>query len=79
MVVAIVLITTLGRVAKERHRAIARQGHAPQPWFDGAGSAAQNDEIKQLRDRIQVLERVITDQHGGSADLERQIEQLRDR
>lgn len=78
MVVAIVLITTLGRVAKERHRAIARQGHAPQPWFD-RDNPAQSEEIKQLRDRIQVLERVITDQHGGSADLERQIEQLRDR
>ncbi|KQT33500.1 hypothetical protein ASG29_05520 [Sphingomonas sp. Leaf412] len=77
MVVAIVLITTLGRVAKERHRAIARQGHAPSPWSDGAGPV-QNDEVKALRERVQVLERLVTDNHS-SHDLDRQIEQLRDR
>ena len=36
------------------------------------------EEVARLRDRVQVLERVITDNHG-SIDLDRRIEQLRDR
>ena len=76
MVVMIVMVVTIGRVSREKHRAIGRAGHPPHPTLD---NPAQNEEIRKLRERIQVLERVITDQHGGSADLERQIEQLRDR
>lgn len=78
MVVMIVMIVTIGRVSREKHRAIGRAGHPPHNPF-GADAPPQNEEIKQLRERIQVLERVITDQNGASADLERQIEQLRDR
>ena len=36
------------------------------------------EEVARLRDRVQVLERVVTDNHG-SIDLESRIEQLRDR
>ena len=36
------------------------------------------DEVRQLKERIQVLERVITDNHQG-ADLDQRIERLRDR
>ncbi|WP_174292323.1 hypothetical protein [Sphingomonas bacterium] len=36
------------------------------------------EEVARLRDRVQVLERVVTDNHG-SIDLDRRIEQLRDR
>ena len=36
------------------------------------------EEIVRLRERVQVLERVVTDNHG-SIDLERRIENLRDR
>ena len=77
MVVAIVLITTLGRVAKERHRAMGRLGLDPAagPRLE---AQMQNEEMKALRERVQVLERLVTDNHG-SADLERQIEQLRNR
>ena len=41
-------------------------------------TATLRDEVQQLRERIQVLERVITDNHG-SADLTQEIERLRDR
>ena len=76
MVVAIVLITTLGRVAKERHRAIARAGRDPDALH--SPGPQQNDEVRALRERVQVLERLVTDNHS-SHDLDRQIEQLRDR
>lgn len=76
MVVFIVLIVTLGRVSRERYRALGRHAQAAVP--QSADTMRQADEVRQLKERIAVLERVITDNHGR-ADLERQIEQLRDR
>ncbi len=35
------------------------------------------DELQQLRERVQVLERVVTDTHPA-AELDRRIERLRD-
>ena len=77
MVVAIVLITAISRVARAR----AVQSHYREegtPHLQSADAMRAADEIRQLKDRIQVLERVITDNHG-SVDLSRQIEELRDR
>ena len=76
MVVFIVLIVTLGRVSRERYRALGRDAQTRVP--QSADTMRQADEVRQLKERIAVLERVITDNHGR-ADLERQIEQLRDR
>jgi hypothetical protein len=73
MVIAIVMITAIARTQKERYRAIGRgtDGHAMP-----AEAIASREEVRQLKERIAVLERVITDNHG-SADLSRQIEELR--
>jgi type II secretory pathway component PulJ len=73
MVVAIVLITSIARVAIAGTRQAKRQDAAIP-----ADTMRANEEIRQLKDRIQVLERVITDNHGSS-DLSRQIDELRDR
>lgn len=75
MVVAIVLIVTLGKILSERYKALGRQ--AKQSALP-ADAIAGRDEVRQLKDRVAVLERLITDNHG-SVDLDRQIEQLRDR
>ncbi len=75
MVVLIVMIVTIGKVNKEKWRAMAEQ---PQEPTLSDPRRPDNDEMRQLKERIAVLERVITDTHGR-ADLERQIEQLRDR
>lgn len=74
MVVLIVMIVTIGRVSREKYRAERAQPRLPETGAD----PRSYDEIRQLKERIAVLERVITDQHGRS-DLERQIEELRDR
>jgi hypothetical protein len=74
MVVLIVMIVTIGRVSREKYR--AERAHSRLPEADA--SPRSYDEIRQLKERIAVLERVITDQHGR-ADLERQIDELRDR
>lgn len=76
MVVAIVFIAMVGKVLQERYRAMGRIAKASQA--DTGDAMRSNDEIQKLRERVQVLERVITDNHG-SLDLDRQIEQLRDR
>jgi len=73
MVIAIVLITAIARVNKEKYRAMAR---AEENQAMPASAIASREEIRQLKERIAVLERVITDNHG-SADLSRQIEELR--
>jgi hypothetical protein len=75
MVVAIVLITSIARVAKERHRAEVRQGT---PGLDSADAMRMREEMNRLKQRVQVLERVITD-NRGSMDLDGEIERLRDR
>jgi uncharacterized protein HemX len=43
---------------------------------NGAGGAEHEQEIRELRDRVQVLERIVTD---GSYTVASQIEALRDR
>ena len=77
MIIAIVFITMVGRVLTARYRAIGRTRPGGQVT-DSYEAMSASDEIRQLKQRIQVLERVITDNHTSS-DLDRQIEQLRDR
>ena len=75
MVVMIVLITTIGRVVSRRYQAIGRD---QQPAIKSADLMRHEDEVRQLKERIAVLERVVTDNHG-SIGLDREIERLRDR
>ncbi|MBY9061836.1 hypothetical protein K7957_02685 [Sphingomonas yunnanensis] len=78
MVVAIIFILMVGRVLQERYRAIGRTRGADGAGYPSVDAGRANDEVRQLKERVAVLERLITDSHGR-ADLERQIEQLRDR
>ena len=76
MVVAIVVVVMIARVLRDRYRA---QATMPPP-----GALADDDvrrmaeELARLRERVQVLERVITDGLQTS-DLDLQIDRLRDR
>jgi hypothetical protein len=82
MVIGIVLIVTIGSVIR------AKMGVRKDMWGNEQ-SAAGNDaataaearrletEVRTLKERIQVLERVITDNHSTSS-LDREIEKLRD-
>lgn len=75
MVVAIILIVTIGRISKERYRAMGRMEAQP---INTAETMAAREEVKKLKERVQVLERVITD-NRSSVDLNEEIERLRDR
>ena len=80
MVVAIVLIVTIGRVISAKYGVVRtsrvrNRGETfvsqPDPEVD-----RQREEIRTLKERIAVLERLATDNHSASA-LDREIEKLR--
>lgn len=85
MVVFIVLIVTIGKVLsnryKARHGIIEDEdmlGNKTQQLLGNNDTKAMQDEIRTLKDRIQVLERIATD-NSSANDLNRQIEELRNR
>ncbi len=80
MVVLIVLIVTIGNIIRanlssRRHSGVKRDRHGHEIADDRENSRLQ-DEVKQLKERIAVLERITVEKENS---LERQIEQLRDR
>lgn len=74
MVIAIVAIVMVARIIMHRQRLTAEL----QPAVESADTTRLTDEVRSLRERVQVLERVITDDRK-SIDLDREIERLRDR
>jgi vacuolar-type H+-ATPase subunit H len=85
MVVAIILIVTVGKIIsakqKAKHGIIEDEdklGNKTQRLISNSDTQAMQDEIRVLKDRIQVLERIATDNNSAN-DLNRQIEELRGR
>ena len=72
MVVAIILIITIGKIIQTKQK--RTKTHR---LLNSAETQQMQDEIAALRKRIQVLERIATD--NSANDLNRQIEELRDR
>jgi len=72
--VAIVAILAWASLRHRRHSA----HQDSYPIADAAENAALAREVAALRSRVEVLERILTDQRG-STDLAREIESLRDR
>ena len=85
-VVVIVIIATIGRVMLSKYRAENgiledRKGNSV-AIPNQANNEPENDrlreEVKTLKERVQVLEKIATDDRGAR-DLENEIEKLRDR
>lgn len=80
MVVGIVLIVTIGSIIRAK-MGVRKDGRGNEFFaHDGAAPAEARrlqEEVRILKDRIAVLERVITDNHSSS-NLDREIEKLRD-
>jgi len=83
MVVAIILIITVGKIVqtkqKAKHGIVEDQdfmGTKTHRLLNGAETQKMQDEINALKERIQVLERIATDNNNAN-DLNRQIEELR--
>jgi uncharacterized protein YlxW (UPF0749 family) len=79
MVVMIVLITAIAGVFRARY-GVPKGKHARDYALRSVEGEAEThrlrDEVKQLKDRIAVLERITVEKENS---LERQIESLRDR
>jgi thiamine biosynthesis lipoprotein ApbE len=85
MVVAIVLIATIGKVLSSRYKAqngivedVDMMGNVKQRVIENGDAQKMQDEIRTLKDRIQVLERIATD-NSSANDINRQIEALREK
>ncbi|MGB5077759.1 MAG: hypothetical protein WBO17_09795 [Sphingorhabdus sp.] len=85
MVVAIIAIVTIGKVLSARYKAKHgileienEDGYVQQKLAGTSDTDRMQDEIKLLKDRIHVLERIATDTNS-THDLNRQIEELRGR
>lgn len=80
MVLGIVIVVTIGRVLSARYggfRGRHRNGVMEAPAYD-AEARRLREEVRTLKERIAVLERLATDDAGPRA-LEREIEALRSR
>ncbi len=85
MVVAIILIVTIGKIIqtkqKAKHGIVEDQdfmGTKTHRLLNNAETQQMQDEIRALKERVQVLERIATDS-SSTNDLNRQIEELRGR
>ena len=76
MVVLIVLIVTVGNIIRAKVTGGRYRDGRSQPVGDDREHARLQGEVKALKDRIAVLERITVDKENS---LERQIEELRDR
>jgi len=74
MVVLIVAIVTIGRIIAAKNG--LRMGKRGWSMENKLENQQLRDEIKDLKERIAVLERLATDTHSAAA-LDREIEKLR--
>jgi hypothetical protein len=71
MSLGIVIVVMIAIVLKARYKAMGRQDRNDDPE-----AARLKEEVRALRDRVHVLERIATDKES---QLDREIERLRDR
>ncbi|MCM8730111.1 hypothetical protein ACFO8O_03890 [Hephaestia sp. GCM10023244] len=74
MVLGIIIVVTIGKILQARFAA----GGAPRGNDDSQEARQLRDEVRMLKERLAVLERLATDDNS-SARLDREIEALRDR
>lgn len=82
MVVAIIVVVTIGRVLSARY-GIGRDRHGRDFRLNDPALQQENarlrEELDGLKKRMAVLERLATEDDNSSARLDREIEKLRDR
>ncbi|MCW3837687.1 hypothetical protein ACFQ1E_16705 [Sphingomonas canadensis] len=81
MVLGIIIVVTIGSILKARY-GVRKDAMGNEYHVNDTATAADNarlrDEIRALKERVQVLERVVTDNESG-ARIDREIEKLRDK
>lgn len=81
MVVAIIIVVTIGKVLSTRYRAqhgIIEDQNGNEIGAQNKDTGRLQEEVKYLKERVAVLEKIATDDRGAR-ELENEIEKLRDR
>ncbi|VWX57061.1 hypothetical protein [Sphingorhabdus sp. 109] len=81
MVVAIIIVITIGKVLSTRYRAkhgIIEDQNGNEIAAPSQGTGRLQEDVKYLKERVAVLEKIATDDRGAR-ELENEIEKLRDR
>jgi hypothetical protein len=76
MVVAIVAIVSYTRLQRAKH-GIVRDSLGNETPIRDPDADRMRDELRALKERVAVLERIATDAHSHSSNLEREIDALR--
>ncbi len=76
MIIAIVMISSIIKTRIRARHGISEDRHGNEVVIADPDAARLRDEVKGLKERIAVLERLATDENGARA-LDREIEKLR--
>jgi hypothetical protein len=76
MIIAIVMITSIIKTRIRAKHGISEDRHGNEVIIADPDAARLREEVKGLKERIAVLERLATDDNGARA-LDREIEKLR--
>ena len=76
MIIAIVMITSVIKTRIRTKHGISEDQHGNEVVLADPDAARLREEVKGLKERIAVLERLATDDNGARA-LDREIEKLR--
>jgi hypothetical protein len=76
MAVAIVAIVSFTRLQRAKH-GIVRDAMGNETPIRDPDADRLRDELRTLKERVAVLERIATDAHSRGSELEREIDALR--
>jgi hypothetical protein len=82
MIALIVVVGTIGSVLRARYGVVRDKHGNDVPLRDDAAQAENQrlrEELRAMKERLAVLERLATDNDNSGARLDREIEKLRDR
>lgn len=83
MVLGIIIVVTVGRVLQARYGGVRSKRSETFSFRNDSATQAENirlqEELRAMKDRLAVLERLATDENDSGARLDREIEKLRDR
>jgi len=82
MIAVVTVVGTIGSVLRARYGVVRDRHGNEMPLRDDAAQAENQrlrEELRAMKERLAVLERLATDNNDSGARLDREIEKLRDR